>query len=210
MTNYIANSKNRKLKKQILLFLERLNFGAGKLPFSGRVILFMNIILFLSIFFPWFHFSHRNNQLDKIYAFSEYTGYIGYGLLLVIIAVPFFLISHEKKERIRAHIPFRLSDTQAVVFVTSLLLTSLIHLLLISRTFHQFVLDIDIGSGFIMAITSCIMIIASAFFLSKNSKEEGMDIRYFHHKEKDHFEEYRDILRGPSDKDDDSNMTLPI
>lgn len=210
MSNYIANSKNRKLKKQILLFLERLNFGAGKLPFSGRVILFMNFLLGISLFLPWFHFSFMNKQADSIFAFSGYTGYLGYGMIIAIIAIPFFLVSHAKKERIRAHIPFRLSDTQAVVFITAILLTAYIHLLLMSRTFDQFTLGVEIGSGFIIAMSSSILIIFSAFFLSKSTKEQGMDIRYFQHHDQSQFDEYRDILHGSGKKDDDSNMTLPI
>lgn len=199
MSNYIANSKNRKLKKQILLFLERINFGAGKLPLSGRIILFMDSLLVLSLVFPWFYFHYRNNQVDSFYAFSEYTGYIGYGMLIVIIAVPFFLISHAKKERIRAHIPFRLSDTQAVVFAVSLLLTTIIHLLFISKTFTQFALEVEVGSGFLIAISSSITTIIAAYFYSKNSKEQGADIRYFHHQEQDAFGEYRTILEGGRD-----------
>jgi hypothetical protein len=61
MVDYIANSKNRKFKKQILTFFERLNFGAGKLPLSGRVILMMTGLLLVSLFFPWFKFTYLSS-----------------------------------------------------------------------------------------------------------------------------------------------------
>lgn len=170
----------------------------------------MDFLLAVSLVLPWFQFSFRNNEVEKFYAFSEYTGYIGYGMLFAIIAIPFFLVSHAKKERIRAFVPFRLSDTQAVVFITALLLTTCIHLLFLSRTFHQFALEVEIGSGFVMVMSSSIMIIVAAFFLSKRTKEQGMDVRYFHHHEQNQFDEYRDILNGSAKKEDDSNMTLPI
>jgi hypothetical protein len=76
MTDYIANSKNRKLKKRIMLFLSRLDFGREKLPFAGKMILFLDGILFLSLFFSWFHFTYIDNSVTSYSAFSVYTGYI--------------------------------------------------------------------------------------------------------------------------------------
>jgi hypothetical protein len=58
--DYIANSKNRKFKKQILVFLDRINFGAGRLPISGRLILILTGALALSLFFPWLHFQYSD------------------------------------------------------------------------------------------------------------------------------------------------------
>ncbi|MFZ2255796.1 MAG: hypothetical protein WAW59_07975 [Patescibacteria group bacterium] len=52
--------------------------------------------------------------------------------------IPFFLLSHTKKEKIRAHVPFRLSDTQVIVFVSSMILAVLLHLLLMVPIFAQF------------------------------------------------------------------------
>lgn len=213
MVNYIANSKNRKFKKQILSFFERLNFGAGKLPLSGRIILVMSFLLLLSLLFPWLHCEFLSAAPKDFGAFSYATGYIGYGIIISVILIPFFLLSHSKKEKIRAHIPFRLSDTQAVVFIAALLLTSLLHLLFMSRVFQQFVQTIEIGHGFLMATSSVICIIISAFFLSKNTKEQAREIRYLDHYDTENLAEYRSIIDGTdqkSDKSDDTNMTLPI
>ena len=55
MSDYITNSKNRKLKTKFLLFLSRINIWAGKLPLSWRLILLMEGVLWVSLFFPWFH-----------------------------------------------------------------------------------------------------------------------------------------------------------
>lgn len=74
--DYIANSKNRKLKKQILVFFDRLNFGAGKLPISGRFILFLTGVLALSLIFPWFHLEFSTGDRASYFAFSVYTGYL--------------------------------------------------------------------------------------------------------------------------------------
>ncbi len=213
MVNYIANSKNRKFKKQILTFFERLNFGAGKLPVSGRVILLMNFLLLVSLFFPWIHFEYRSTQWASFTAFSFYTWYIGYGVIASLLCIPFFLLSHSKKERIRASIPFRLSDAQAIVFIASLLLTALFHTLFMSEVFAQFAEDIFIGRGFLIATSSTICMIIATFFLSKSTKEQAREIRYLDHSDAESLSEYRSILERntpKADKKDDSNMTLPI
>jgi hypothetical protein len=212
MNDYIANSKNRKLKKHILRFFDRINFGAQKLPISGRFILFLVCILGISLVFPWFHFRYSDGHVTSVFAFSSYTGYIGYGLLLSLIAIPFFLLSHAKKERIRAHVPFRLSDTQAVVFIDSLVLVSLFHLFTISGVFYQFVLELEVGSGFLMALSATLCILVSAFFLSKSTKEQSIEMRYLDHQEVDPMADYRSILSQGKEKqkEDEKNMSLPI
>jgi hypothetical protein len=212
MTDYIANSKNRKLKKRIMLFLSRLDFGREKLPFAGKMILFLDGILFLSLFFSWFHFTYIDNSVTSFSAFSVYTGYIWYALFFAILAIPFFLLSHTKKEMIRAYIPFRLSDTQAIVFIVSMILTGLLHLMFMSRTFHQFTIDIRVWNGFILSLTTSICILVSAYFLSRQSKQWSVEVRYIDHTTTDSYGEYGEILKKPWDSNDlhDSNMKLPI
>jgi hypothetical protein len=192
--DYIANSKNRKFKKQILVFLDRINFGALKLPISGRLILLLVGLLLLSLFFPWLHFEYSSGDSESYSAFSGYTGYIGYGIIVSLLIIPFFLLSHTKKEKIRAYMPFRLSDTQVVVFVTSIIITSLCHLLLLSPIFGQFAINTEIGAGFLIAISSSICIVVAAFFLSKRSKEESVDLRHIDHREASIPDEYATIL----------------
>lgn len=209
--DYIANSKNRKFKKQILVFFDRLNFGAEKLPISGRLILLLTCILASSLFFPWFRFEYINQEVEIYSAFSYFTGHIGYGILLGVFIMPFFLLSHTKKEKIRAHIPFRLSDTQVVVFVSSMILVALIHLLLMVPIFSQFA-STEVGTGYLIAMSSVSCIIVSAFFLSKSNKEQSIEIRHIDHREVDLPEEYANILGKKPKKEsgEDSNMVLPI
>lgn len=209
--DYIANSKNRKLKKQILNFLDRINFGATKLPISGRVILLFVFVLIVSLFFPWITFEYGKSDIESYSAFSHFTGFIGYGIVFVACMIPFFLLSHFKKEKIRAIIPFRLSDTQLVVFLSSMLLVAMIHFLLMVPIFSQFAIS-EIGTGYLLAISSSSCIIISAFFLSRKIKEDSIELRHLHHQEPNISEEYAEILRKKSEKDwtETSNMVLPI
>ncbi len=96
----------------------------------------MECILFASIFFPWFRLAYLDGAIEQYYAFSSYSLYIGYLIVTAMVIIPFCLLSHTKKEYIRTLVPFRLSDTQAIVFITSILLSTLINLIIINTIYN--------------------------------------------------------------------------
>lgn len=211
MSDYITNSKNRKLKTKIDLFFSRINIGMGKLPLSGMTILVFEVLLLISLFLPWIRIADFNDT--KAYgAFSGYTAYIGIGIILGLILVPFFLLSHTKKERIRAKIPFRLSDAQAVVFVSSLILTGIVHIFIITRAVYNTQIATHwatLESGFTLALTSSICIIIAAYFFSRENKTLNTELYYLDHQTEDELSEYRDIINTKEEKEK-KNMSLPI
>lgn len=209
--DYIANSKNRKFKKQILVFLDRIHFWTWKLPPSWKFILMLTCILWISLFFPWLQFEYLNNDTESYSAFSYYVWYIGYSIILALIIIPFFLLSHTKKETIRSLVPFRLSDTQVIIFITSIILANLFHLLSMIRVFWQFATP-SIDTGIILALTASFCIIICGFFLSKQTKEDSIEMRHFDHQERVLPDEYAEILGKKNGKSDTEkgNMVLPI
>lgn len=210
MSDYITNSKNRKLKTKILLFLSRINIWAGKLPLSGRAIILMECTLMSSLFFPWFSFTSIDSIVTNSSAFSWFALYVGYSILLAITIVPFFLLSHTKKEYIRALVPFRLSDTQAIVFVMSILLVTLINLVIINHVYgSQIAAGSTLGTGFKIAFSSIISILVATYFLSHSSKMSNTDMYYLDHQTDDELSWYRHIL-GQDDTNKKKNMSLPI
>jgi hypothetical protein len=134
---------------------------------------------------------------------------VGYGILLAVILIPFFLLSHIKKERIRSMIPFRLSDTQVIVFISSILLTTFVNLIVLNTTYtNQFAVHgSSLWSGFKIAFSATIAILMAAFFLSKSNKELNTEIYYIDHQTDKELLEYKDIL---SKEDKKNNMSLPI
>ena len=56
-------------------------------------------------------------------------------MILTAALVPFFLLSHTKKEYLRALLPFRLSDTQAIIFVFMILFVSMANLIMINELY---------------------------------------------------------------------------
>lgn len=211
MSDYITNSKNRKLKTKILLFLSRINIWTNKLPISGRFIIFIECILFASLFFPWITLNYLDGHTISYYAFSQFSLYIGYSILLAILVIPFFLLSHTKKERIRALMPFRLSDTQAIVFVVSILCTTMINLIIVNNLFSIQIASrwSTIGIWCKIAFSSIVMILMATYFLSKSSKTSNTDIYYLDHQIDDEIQDYKSILSWDSSKEK-KNMSLPI
>lgn len=178
MKDYIKNIENRKFKKNILNFLSRIGFGAGRLPFSGRIILVLVGLLFLTLFMPWMEIQFVAEQKLQTYnAFSRFMGHIGIGIIIAAIIIPFFLLSHIKKEQVRAYIPFRLSDTQAIIFIASMLLVAIVQILLISSAFES-IGKIHFRFGFGIAGACISGIIFSGYFLSKRIKKENTESYY--------------------------------
>jgi hypothetical protein len=212
MHDYITNSKNRKLKTQILLFLSRINIGASKLPLSGRVIILMEVVLFISLFFPWLKLIYLNTS-DPIWysAFSQFSLYIGYLILVAIAIIPFFLLSHTKKERIRAMLPFRLSDTQAIVFIMSILLVSMMNLIIINWFYSSQIAAqwSTLTTGFRLAICSIFTIFIATYFFSRSNKVSNTDMYYLDHQTDDELSRYKNIL-SRNEEDNKKNMSLPI
>ncbi len=95
----------------------------------------MESILVGSVFFPWIRMVYLDGSIHDHYAFSQFCLYIGYWILFISIITPFFLLSHTKKERIRALLPFRLSDTQAIIFIFTILLVSMTNLMIINSLY---------------------------------------------------------------------------
>ncbi len=214
--DYIRNSKNRKLKTQILNFLSRLSFGTYRLGLAGKTIILCNWLFLVSLFFPWIVFrSPTGWESIQHWAFSLYSGGIGYGILVALLSISFFLLSHEKKEFLRAYVPFRLSDAQAIVFIDAMLLTACFQVVITSMAYANISTQaVEAGFGLKLGITGAFILLLASYFFSQNEKTRAVTMSYLDKKEDDYLGEYRDILgesRAHSHgSEKDKNMTLPI
>lgn len=145
----------------------------------------MNLILFSTIFFPWIELTTTiGSEKLSSSAFSGLSGGIGYGVIISTFIMLFFLLSHTKKEQFRSYIPFRLSDTQAIVFVATMMLVTIVQLLIISSNIYSPLIasgGLKIGIGMNIALASVICILISGFFLSATLKEKNTDAYYLGH-----------------------------
>ncbi len=213
--DYIRNSKNRKLKTQIFSFFSRLTFSTYRLGFPGRAIILCLITLFSSLFLPWIIFKRQWGSWDIFYsAFSLYVGWIGYGIILSLFLILFFLLSHEKKERFRWYVPFRLSDAQAIVFITSLVFVAIISFTIASFAYTRISSqEVVPWLGLKVALSSLGILYVAAYFFSQSEKSRAVSMSYLDKKEHTPLDDYKDILGGWTqtwEKKKENNMTLPV
>jgi hypothetical protein len=170
----------------------------------------MECILFVSLFFPWIDLRYLDEVEPITYtAFSQFSLYIGYWILLAIAVIPFFLLSHTKKEYIKTVVPFRLSDTQAIVFIMSMLLVSLINMIIVNELYSSQIAaqGSTLTTGFRIALSCVISILVATYFFSRSNKLTNTDIYYLDHQIDDELSNYKYILGQDDEK---KNMSLPI
>ncbi len=213
--DYIRNSKNRKLKTQILIFFSRLSFGTYRLGLPGKSLMISNIILFSSLFFPWLTLKPLGWQEVSYWAFSLYLGWVGYGIILAVFLILFFLLSHEKKEHLRWYVPFRLSDAQAIVFIAAMLWVVCTHIIITSFAYARIASqEVLPAIGLEVASWAILLLLFVSYFFSQNEKTRAVTMSYLDKKEKSQLDEYAGILEGwennTKGKMKDKNMSLPI
>ena len=213
--DYIRNSKNRKLKTQILSFFARISFGTYRLWLPGKSLILCSALLTLSLFFPWLSFQPLGGARISYSAFSLYLGGIGYGIIVSVLLIGFFLLSHTKKEYLRGYVPFRLSDAQAIVFVAAMLMVSCVHALITSFAYARIASqEVVPGRGIEIATASILLLLFVSYFFSQSEKTKAVTMSYLDKKDVSHLEEYADILEPKNqearDKTKEKNMTLPI
>ena len=126
----------------------------------------------------------------------------------------FFLLSHSKKESLRAYVPFRLSDAQAIVFIDMMILTACIHSIITSLAYTSLSAHIvEARFGMKLGLFAGFLLLFSAYFFSQREKSQAVKMSYLGKTEDMMTTEYQDIISGKSispKKDDKKNMTLPI
>jgi hypothetical protein len=212
--DYNRNSKNRKLKTEILSFFSRLNFSAYRLGLAGKSIICCSGALLISLFFPWISFhAPMGGAVTYHFAFSLYLGGIGFAIIAALVLVGFFLLSHEKKERFRGYVPFRLSDAQAIVFIATILSTATLSYVMAAFAYKRLSShDVMPELGIEIALSAEVLLFVGAYFFSQSEKSRAMTMSYFDKVEHDALDEYRDILQPhtPGEGKKEKNMTLPI
>ena len=173
------------------------------------------LLLSVSLIFPWLSFkSETDGKITEYWAFSLYTGGIGYGMLLAVAVILFFLLSHSKKESLRAYVPFRLSDAQAIVFIDMMILTACIHSIITSLAYTSLSAHVvEARFGMKLGLFTGFLLLFSTYFFSQREKSQAVKMSYLGKTEDMKLTEYQDIISGNAlspKKDDKKNMTLPI
>ena len=205
--NYIANSKNRKLKNKIHAVINRLSFNFLYLSGSRKIIGIGVVIALVSLFINWF--SILDNSVTSN-AFSIHAGFIGYIILIILATLIFLLLSERNKEKMKTKAHFTVSDHAIVIFsgITIFLLTFVVFNSI--RGFVLFYQNITIGNGIIFEFIGSIFIFIGGIFYYREKKSELLKTMYVENSQASAsiLEEYEDILK--KNEPNKKNMTLPI
>lgn len=108
-------------------------------------------------------------------------------------------------------LPFRLSDTQAIIFIMNILFVSLIHLVIVNGLYSSQIAAqwSTLTTGFRLAICSVFAIFIATYYLSRSNKTSNTDMYYLDHQTDDELSKYKNIL-SKTDEDNKKNMSLPI
>lgn len=173
--DYIANSKNRKLKNKIHSLLARLSFNILHLSGSRRIISVGIVLSIFSLFLNWF--SIADNALSGN-AFSIHAGYIGYIIILINSILCFLLLSSTGKERLKTKAHLSFSD-HTIIIASGMMLFLLTLVIFNSiRGFVLFYQNIAIGDGIVFQCIGSIFISIGGLLYYREKKRDFLSTMY--------------------------------
>lgn len=170
--NYTARSKERRSKLFLMKILHILQFQGIYLPFSAKIILVGNIVLFISLFQSWVI---DNSQDISWTSFSSISWNIGYVFLLFILTIFFVLLSTNNKQKIKHYtsISFKNHSFIGAIGIFSIftigMSISFIH------GFSNIYQNLSYSNGGIVALTWAIIITFWAYLMRRESKKLNID-----------------------------------
>ncbi len=204
--NYTLNSKHRKLRHRINVFLNRLSFNFLHLSFGARIVTIGILVTTIGLFFPWF-------LKDSIAytAFQYRAGGVGYMIVPVLGVLLFLLLSHRNKEQIKSRMNIGFHDYTMMFFAGILIALLTIAIFNVINGYGGDTGQVELRQGGILTLIGAIFIGGGGILLWREERYEILRRIYVENQQPNTsaLDEYRDILdRKPQSKD--KNMTLPI
>jgi len=204
--NYIANSKNRKLKNKIHSILHRLSFNFFHLSMGRKIVGIGAFFSFVSLFLGWFTLTENASYNN---AFSLQVGYAGYVILLLLMVLSAFLLS-DQKDAGKSRIPVAIHDYSVMMFVGITMLLLSFVTLNVMRGFVLLYQNFTIGNGVVFESIGAIFIILGSVLYYRERRRDMQSLVYVENSQANLsiLDEYEEILKknDPNKK----NMTLPI
>ena len=208
--HYTEHGKNRRLKARISVLSKRMSFQFLNLPAALRVTFIGTLIVFISLFFPWFSILDEKSAITGN-AFSSHLGYVGVLLFLLTSVAFVLLLSNVHKEKIKARFPIVLHDHLLHIFFGILIFTHTLVSLYVIRGFSLFYSNIQTGDALIFSLVGSVFMIGGGVCFYNSQKQESVAKLYMENmgNRDDEFAEYKDII-GDKKSREEKNMTLPI
>lgn len=162
--NYRVRQKERRMRLTLAKIFHTFNFKSKYLSFWGKTVLFWSIILFISLFMPWIKQTWSGITWNS---FSSITGNIWYIIFTFIFIILFLLLSNRNKEKIKLHINISFQNYFLILLFWAFTIIICIMSLSFINGLHTFQEDIIYQKGWILALSSWILITFWWYLLRK-------------------------------------------
>lgn len=193
---YHNRAKNRKLKRNIILFLKMVNFKSRSFSLGEKISIFWVCISFIALFFNWVN-SINNSFYSN--AFWNLSGKVGYFILWELIFILFLIFSQNKKVKFKMSSNFHFRDSSIVILVSLLNIVLSLNVLSFVQWLSAISTKSLYGNGIILCITSSIVLLVWWILMRKERKTEKYSM-YTNDLEKEKKEEEKK----------EKNMKLPF
>jgi hypothetical protein len=193
--NYRSRWKERNTKLDLSKNVNLFRFRSVHLPFSAKIILLWNIMLFISLLQDWVIKLDTNNHWNS---FSSISGNIWFPFLFGILLIFFFIFSTNHKNKLKLHSNISFQNHSLIwIFWLFTIIASLISLSFI-YWFLTLSQNIVYGHGSILALTSWVIITIWSYIMRSEFNNNHVEI---------FVTETWEVKEKMSNKD---NMTLPF
>jgi hypothetical protein len=171
--NYRSRWKERKTKLVLAKIVNLFRFRSVHLPFSAKIILLWNIMLFISLLQDWVI---KIDTDDHWSSFSSISGNIWFPFLLGILLIFFFIFSTNHKNKLKLHSNISFQNHSLIwIFGLFSIIASLISLSFI-YWFLTLSQNIVYGHGSILALTSWVIITIWAYIMRAEFNRSHVEI----------------------------------
>jgi hypothetical protein len=193
--SYRSRGKERRAKLLLIKLVHILQFQGIYLPFSAKIVLVWNILLFISLFQTWVI---NTSTQDSWNSFSALSWNIGYIFLLGILTIFFVLLSTNNKEKLKLHTNVSFKNHSLIWAIWIFIIFWIIISLSFIHGFEKIYQNLEYANGGIFALTSGIIILIWAYLMRIESKKHNIET---------FIDDQWEIREKISSK---NNMTLPF
>ena len=175
MSNLRTRSKNRKIKRRFLKFVNLFKFKTNNLDIFLQVVIIWIILSIVSLFLPWIDIA-SNIEKETYNSFSYLTWMIGYFLIFLDIFLLFIAVSNRRKEKFKLNTRLFFRDNSVIIISWILILIFSLNTFFLIKWLAILESSYVPGKWLILSFVSAIIIIFAGIMENKKTKLENYSL----------------------------------
>ncbi|MDQ7009057.1 MAG: hypothetical protein Q9M94_02075 [Candidatus Gracilibacteria bacterium] len=165
-------NKDKRKRKKILNFIQKIQIRFSSLGFSDFTILIGLALILFTILIPWFTLPYNGSITQGI--FSKINGIVGYVSILIVLLNLFILFSVQNKDKIKLFFNIKIKDKTIFIFSSILLLILGFNSLLTIKGLELLNSEIKYHSGITFYIIAGILFSIGVFFKLREKEKNTL------------------------------------